>query len=444
MGDALKTSRMRRALGLGRLGATVALKQGRRLLARDETAVHAELARALVAELGELKGLPMKIGQILSYMDGVVPDEHQALYREILGELRTHSTPMRGDAWREVIEEELGASPEALFDEVDPEPIAAASIGQVHRAVLDGAPVVVKVQYPGIAEATQSDLANVDGLIGLMRTLMPNVDTRQMIEDFRARLAEECDYRIEAGYQARFAEVYADDPDVFVPEVVPERSGRRVLTSRFVEGRSLEAFVGEASRAERDRMGRALYRFAFGTLIQHGLFHADPHPGNLLFSADDRGRLCVLDYGCVQPIDAEACADIAALLRAAVEGRELGALAMNALGVSEVDDVTREATVRIVERVLAPVVEPQPFRFTPGFAMGISKAVIDAKLELSTRYLTRRGRLTFERDGVMFVVRNLFGLASIWGTLEAEGDYRALTSQLIEPWGQGTPLGRGV
>ncbi len=155
-------------------------------------------------------------------------------------------------------------------------------------------------------------------------------------------------------------------------------------------------------------------------------------------------RVRVLDYGCVQPIDAGARHDIAALLGAAVEGRELGPKAMRALGVREVDDATREATLRIVERVLAPVLEPQPFRFTPEFAMGISKAVIDAKLELSTRYLTRRGRVTFDRDGVMFVVRNLFGLASIWGSLEAEGDYRALTARSIEPWGQPAPLEHGV
>jgi len=432
MADDLERSRMRRAMRLSRLGARVALKQGRRLLSRDDSAVHAELARAVVDELGRLKGLPMKIGQILSYMDGVVPEEYAGVYREILGELRTTSEPMDAETCRAVLVEELGRPPEEAFDRFDPEPMASASIGQVHAATLDGVEVCVKVQYPGIAEATEHDLENIGALMGVMRRLMPTVDTRQMIEDFRTRLAEECDYEREASYQRRFAALYRDDPDLCVPEVVEARSTRRVLTTHRVGGRSLEAFVADATAAQRDRAGRALFRFAFGTLVRHGLFHADPHPGNLLFEADDRGRLCVLDYGCVQPIDAAARDDIASLLRAAIDGRPLAAPARAALGISSMDDATEAAVTRIVERVLEPILAPQPYRFTPGFAKGISRATIEAKQALAPRWLTRRGSFVAEREGVMFVVRNLFGLASIWGTLEARGDFRSLTRTMLE------------
>lgn len=426
----LDRSRWSRALSLSKLGARVALKQGRRLIARDEAAVHRELAEALVAELGELKGLPMKVGQILSYMDGVVPEEHEALYQQILGRLRTTSSPAPEGAWREVFEEELGAAPEEVFDELDPEPMATASIGQVHRAIHRGEPVCVKVQYPGIAEATEADLENVGAIVGIMRRLMPSVDTRQMIHDFRDRLAEECDYGQEADYQRRFAAIYASDEDLMVPEVIDERSTRRVLTTRLVEGVGLDEFVATASPEARDRAGLALYRFAFGTLLEHGLFHADPHPGNLLFRED--GRVAVLDYGCVQPIAVDARRDIGALLRTALDGHDLAAPARLALGITDVDAKSEEATTEIVRLVLAPILAPQPYRFTRGFAADISRAVIDAKASLATRYLTRRGTFKVEREGVMFVVRNLFGLATIWGTLEAQGDFRALTGDLVE------------
>lgn len=431
MAKDLDRSRLKRALRLSKLGARVALQQGRRLVTRDEASIHREVATALVRELGELKGLPMKIGQLLSYMEGLVPDEYREIYQSVLGELRTHSTPMADDAWREVLEDELGREAEEIFDEFDAAPIAAASIGQVHRAVYRGRAVCVKIQYPGIAEATLSDLENIDAVVALMRTMMPSVDTRQMIEDFRVRLAEECDYRKEAEYQRRFAAIHEDDPDLFVPEVIDDLCTGRVLTTVLVSGRSLEEFAADASELERDRAAEALFRFAFGTLLSHGLFHADPHPGNLIFNADGSGRLCVLDYGCVQPIDDAARLDIAALLSAAVDGEDLSELTLTALGITDADERTHHAITEITRLVLAPIIEPQPYGFTRSFATEIARAVVEAKARLATGFLTRRSRFVADREGVMFIVRNLFGLASIWGTLEARGEYRALTAKLV-------------
>jgi len=432
MADDFARSRFRRALSLSKLGARVAIGQGKRLIARDEADVHRELAATLVGELGKLKGLPMKIGQILSYMDGVVPEEYEAIYQDLLGQLRTHSQPMSAQAWRAVFEEELGRTPEEVFDSFEPEPIASASIGQVHRAVLDGVAVCFKVQYPGVAEATAADLENIETIVALMRRVMPKIDTRQMVHDFRDRLAEECDYRIEASYQRRFADIYRDHETLMVPGVIDHLSTRRILTTVFVQGVGLDSFVASASAAERDRAGAALYRFAFGSLLRHGLFHADPHPGNLLFDADGTGKLCVLDYGCVQPIDEAARRDIAALLRAALAGRGLEAPARLALGITEMDEATGAAVTEIVEHVLSPITNPQPHRFTRAFAADISRAVIEAKASLASRYVTRRGVFKADREGVMFVVRNLFGLATLWGTLEARGDFRALTRELLE------------
>lgn len=401
------------------------------MFSRDETKVHRELAMSVVSELGKMKGLPMKVGQILSYMDGAVPEEYRDVYREVLGQLCTQSLPMGAESYRAVFEEELGSTPEDVFDSFEATPIAAASIGQVHRAVLAGQPVCVKIQYPGIAEATVSDLENVGALMSVMRTIMPNVDTRQMIEDFRTRLAEECDYRQEAAYQSRFAETYARDADILVPEVIDHLSSRRVLTTRFVEGIGLDEFVANSSAEARDHAGKALFRLAFEGILEHGLFHADPHPGNFLFNANGTNRVAVLDYGCVQPIDADARADLRALVHQALGRGDVTMATERAFGITDVDDVSRQALAEIAPLMLAPILADQPYHFTRAYAADITRVVIDMKKKLATRYLARRSRITMNREGVMFVMRTLIGLASIWGTIEPRADFNSLTRQVL-------------
>jgi predicted unusual protein kinase regulating ubiquinone biosynthesis (AarF/ABC1/UbiB family) len=427
----IEQGRLGRALRLSRMGARVALQQGRALISGDPSAAHRDLARTLAEELGKLKGLPMKIGQILSYMEGVVPDEHRDTYREALASLRTRASPLGMVVCREVIEQELGTPLAELFDRFDPDPIAAASLGQVYRGSWQGREVAIKVQYPGIAEASTSDLANLDQIARLMRTLMPGIDTQELINDFRARLVEECDYHQEANHQARFAELLGDDPDLCVPEVIAERSTGKVLTTTFLHGITLDAFVADASQAERDRAGKALFRLAFGTLLQHGLFHADPHPGNLLFRVGPEQRLAVLDFGCVQPVDDHARRELVALIRAALDGQPLQGRVQAGLGLGALDPETEAMLVEITRHILQPVLAPQPFRFDRTFAQDIARRVIDAKTRLAPRMLTRRAWFEVERPGVMFVVRNLFGLASLWGELGSEGDFRALIEQIL-------------
>ena len=431
--DALSTGRLRRALSLSKLGAELAVGQARRLVTRDPAAAHRLLAETLARELGSMKGLPMKIGQILSYMEGVLPEEHRAVYQQILGTLRVRATPLEGGVCLQILEEELGGPPEAVFERFDPTPIAAASIGQVYRAQLGGHEVCVKVQYPGIAQAVQSDLDNLDGIMALVRAVMPGVDTRALVEDFKARLHEESDYAREAAYQRRFHAIYQRDPDLVIPAVVDACSTRRVLTTRYLEGGPLDAFLADATAAERDRAGQALFRMAFGTLLRQGLFHADPHPGNLLFRCGPERRLGVLDFGCVQPVEDDARRDLASMLRAALDGRALIEPTERALGISEIDDDTRQVIAGITRHILAPILEPQPYRFTREGARALAKEVMDAKMKLAGKVVTRRARLGLERQGVMFIVRNLFGLASVWGALEAQGDFRAITEALLAP-----------
>jgi predicted unusual protein kinase regulating ubiquinone biosynthesis (AarF/ABC1/UbiB family) len=338
---------------------------------------------------------------------------------------------MGAETWREVFVAELGQPPEARFEHFEAEPIASASIGQVHRAVLDGQSVCVKVQYPGIAEATESDLRNVGGLIRVLRAIMPNVDTRKVFGDIRSRLLEECDYRQEAAYQRDFAARYREDPDIVVPEVIDALSTRRVLTTRLVTGLRLGELVARGSQRERDRAGAALFRFAFEGILHHGLVHADPHPGNFLFRADGTARTGVLDFGFVQPLGDQARVDLGALLRAALAGHDLVGPIERAFGIAEMDPETRRFLAEIAPRMLAPLLEPQPYRFTRAHAAAVVRAVVEAKKRLATRFLVRWGRFKLEREGVAPVFRCLVGLSNVWATLEPVGDFRALTERLL-------------
>ncbi len=427
----LERGRIKRALTLSKLGAKIALGQGRASIS-DEGAVHAELAQLLTEELGQMKGLPMKIGQLLSYMDGVLPKKHQALYREALAVLRVRSNPT--ESCLRVLQEELG-DPAQRFERFDPEPIAAASIGQVYRGRAQGQEVCIKVQYPGVAEATQNDMKNIRGILALMTTLMPNLDTAVLVDDFETRLKEECDYRAEARYQQRFFSIFFGDPRLNIPELLPSFCTDRVLTTAYVQGETFERFLTHASEDQKNLAGLTLFRFAFGALLQHGLFHADPHPGNLIFEPDfgKAGGLTVIDFGCVQPVHEAQRADLIALLNDALAGRNLRAPLRRALGIQGADAQTMNVILQLTEHVLAPILKPQPFRFDPGFGAAIARAVVEAKASLAKRYLSRRGELKLNRDGLMFVVRNLFGLASVWSALEAEGDFRAVLQPLLKP-----------
>ncbi|MEM1008103.1 MAG: AarF/ABC1/UbiB kinase family protein, partial [Myxococcota bacterium] len=345
--------------------------------------------------------------------------------------LRTKAEPMGDQACLQVIEEELGSAPQVRFEAFDPSPIAAASIGQVYKAIYKGEKVCVKVQYPGITDATKADLKNINVILSLVKTLLPKVNAEQMIDDFRMRLVEECNYQQEAAYQKQFYELYREDPDILIPKVVEECSTSRVLTTKYIEGESLEVFLQNATQQERDLAGHTLFRLAFGTLLNHRLFHADPHPGNLLFRCGPHSKLGLLDFGCVQPINTVAQKDLHLMIRAAIDEQELSGPIERALGVNDIDDDTKAVCEKITRMLLAPILEPQPYRFTLAFAKDIARATIDAKTKMATGFLLRKRRFSVDREGIMFIVRNLFGLASIWGQLEAEGLYRETTESIL-------------
>ena len=250
-----------------------------------------------VAEvLGGMKGAIMKAGQMLSFIaDGLPPEAAAAL-----ATLQADVPPMAPSLAEKVIRDELGDTAERLFLDWDPMPVAAASIGQVHKAVMpDGRIVAVKVQYPGVDKAIKSDLDNAELLYGLFAQFaLRNLDVKALVDELRARMADELDYRLEAKLQTEFAERYAGHPFIHIPRVVPERSARRVLTSEWVEGKRWDEFLSTADQAAKDHAGEVLFRFAQGSINRHGVFNGDPHPGNYRFHDD--GSITFLDFGLVK------------------------------------------------------------------------------------------------------------------------------------------------
>lgn len=283
----------RRAVGLGRrLGGASA--------ETVLTEVQQRTAEQLFRTLGELKGGAMKVGQAMSIFEAALPEELSAPYREHLTRLQDSAPPMPTITVRGLLAEGLGTDASRLTD-LDPEPAAAASIGQVHRARWDGEPVAVKVQYPGAADALRSDLRQLARVARTLGPAVPGLDVKALIAELAERAEEELDYGLEAEAQRVFAEAYRDDPHIVVPEVLA--ASEKVLVTRWLDSTgSLAQVIAEGSQEERDHYGNLFAEFLFAAAARTGMLHADPHPGNfrLIPGPDgEPGRLGVLDYGAV-------------------------------------------------------------------------------------------------------------------------------------------------
>ncbi len=294
-------SRNGRLAAIGaRAGARQALHSARRVAASPERRTELDLehqirtATDVANALGELKGALMKLGQMASYLDDGLPEP----MREALASLQQDAPPMAPELSAQIVREQLGTAPERLFAQWDPTPIAAASIGQVHRAVThSGLRVAVKVQYPGIDEAIRADLLNTDVIFRVLALLFPGFEHGPLVEELRARLVEELDYCNEAGNQRLFADWYADHPFIHVPRVIDELSTKRVLTTELADGaRFAEATTW--SQDERNSAAEAIFRFVFRSIYRLQSFNGDPHPGNYLFRPG--GNVTFLDFGLVK------------------------------------------------------------------------------------------------------------------------------------------------
>lgn len=443
-----RLGRLARLGWLGRRAVPLAVKRVREMagkggeLDEKDEAKHLAAAEEIFGALGDMKGIALKLGQMLSYMDGVLPEQYRPLYQRALSKLQTAAPPMSWEAVEPVVVEALGRPIDEVFAEFAREPFAAASIGQVHRArLVSGEDVAVKVQYPGVSRAIEADLSNAGAFEWMLRPLTGLTSfggdkkyVRSVIEELRARLLEELDYEREARMQAKFREIFADDPEVRVPEVFFEASGPTVLTSAFVEGRTLDQICETASQDERDRYGTALVRALVHSFHDHKLFNADPHPGNYLFPDD--GTVVLIDFGCVKEIPDEMAARIDRYLRAGIIAKrtddpadwaEFDAAIVEALHL----DPNNEAVYRVYREFLLYVLQPMltegPFAFTPDFTRQSIDKVLSAKQELlfSRGIIPRIPKLPPMPVDYTFINRLQWGFFSVLTRMGAVVDWNA-------------------
>ena len=309
------------SLPLGVAGR-VAAGWGKRLVGHDADGVNAQLsartAEQLFAVLGELKGGAMKFGQALSVFEAAIPDQLAAPYREALTKLQSEAPPMSPQSVRRMLDEQLGTGWRRRFADFSDEPAAAASIGQVHRAVWhDGREVAVKVQYPGADEALRSDLRQLQRFSRFFQALVPGMEVKPLLNELRDRMVEELDYRDEANNQRVFAAAFRGHPDIAVPAIVA--SAPKVIVSEWISGVPMAHIIRSGSRSERDDIGTKLSLFHSCSPALTGLLHADPHPGNFLRLHD--GRLGVLDFGAAAKLPGGAPRTLGVAIRLAVEER---------------------------------------------------------------------------------------------------------------------------
>lgn len=253
-------------------------------------------AEDVARELGEMKGVLMKAGQLVSFVFEALPEEAQAA----LATLQSQGTPMAPSLAAEVVRDDLGRPPERVFLDWADMPVAAASIGQVHRAVTrDGRDVAVKVQYPGVRQAIDADLDAAEVMYGVFASMvMKGLDPKRLVDELRLRIRDELDYRIEADNLAEFGRSFANHPWVRIPSLVADLSTQRVLTAEWVDGMSFDDFRQMAATGVRQRAGEVIWRFAQMSIHRFGMFNGDPHPGNYRFHHD--GSVTFLDFGLVK------------------------------------------------------------------------------------------------------------------------------------------------
>ncbi len=276
---------------------------------------HIQTATEAAKLLGSMKGVFMKLGQIVSFAHDALPEQAKGA----LQGLQKDAPPMAFPLVKSVIEAELGGDLSKTFKEVDEEPLAAASIGQVHRAKLrDGTVVVIKVQYPGVDAAIEGDLKAIGSMGGVISVVNPALDVPSVLAELRARITDELDYRLECRNQALFRRLWDGHPLIRVPRVFPEHTTKRVLVSEHVRGFGFYDFLKEANDREKRIASATIADFVFDSMFCHLAYNGDPHPGNYLFHED--GAVTFIDFGCVKRFTPASMADLMEFFKATIEG----------------------------------------------------------------------------------------------------------------------------
>lgn len=365
-----------------------------------------------VEAFGELKGLPMKLGQILSYVDNALPEKARAAFSV----LQRQSKPLPLAEVKSIIAHELQETGAELVAAMEPTPIASASIGQVYRARLkSGQELAVKVQYPGIAEAISAEMKIAASGASLARIFAPGAAVDLLVAEVRDRLLEECDYRNEAQNQNLFYQFFREHPTIAVPPAHLRYSSKMVITSDWVNGSAFDTWLAQKpSQEQRNQIGAALYEFYITSLYRYGMFNADPHPGNYIISEK---QIWFLDYGCVRKFSAERIGLMRQLSAAVqVDKKDEILQAMYALGMNQPLHADYAGTRRLLRGFFAPILTEGPRAIEAPSATGFSDMLTSKNLLLS---------LGLPAD-VLFLIRIKYGLYSILGRLGAKCDWHQL------------------
>ncbi|MFI6229337.1 ABC1 kinase family protein [Micromonospora echinospora] len=426
------------ALPLGFAGRTV-LGMGKRVTGLASEVISAEIqqrtAEQLFSVLGQLKGGAMKFGQALSVFEAALPEEVAAPYRQALTKLQEAAPPLPAATVHKVLAEQLGPDWRDRFVEFDDTPAAAASIGQVHRAIWRepttgrrrsaapaGRPVAVKIQYPGAGDALLADLKQLSRLGGMFRAIQPGLDVKPLLTELRERITEELDYELEAESQRAFAAAYADDPEIFIPAVVT--AAPRVLVTDWVEGTPLAQIIREGSPEERDEAGRLMAVLHLSAPARAGLLHADPHPGNFRILPD--GRLGVIDFGAVARMPEGTPEPIGRLAGLALRGEaEAVVEGLRAEGFVPADEpIDAQAVLDFVRPMLDPVATEE-FQFTRAWLRAEAARIASPR---SPAY--QLGRQLNLPPSYLLIHRVTLGSIGVLCQLEAKAPYRGI----LERW----------
>ena len=401
----------------------------------------AALVDELVEQLGRMRGAAMKVGQMISMADfDGLDDEQQDELQHKLASLRDDIPPIPFSRLEKLLRQELGAPLGQVFSEFDERAFAAASIGQVHRArTIDGHDVVAKIQYPGVAEAVETDLRNAMLLLPLIKRLAPGLDLNAMAAEMRERIGDELDYELEAQHQRRIERLMRGHPFIRVPRVYTELSSRRVLVSEFSEGQRFQE-VRRADEAQRDRYGEIVFRFFFGLMYRDRIALGDPHPGNYLLRPD--GQVCFLDFGLLADVDAARVAHERAI---SVAVRDKDAAALKAALVSggylpadRADAVDAQLALNLMRWALKWYSVPGFRRFSSTDRDRPERDRPDREQRAAMR--AQVNQFTVPPDSIL--IRRMHGVVAIvLDQLRAGADWGAIAAEYLHGAPPATPLG---
>ncbi len=426
-------------------GGRLSIHKARKIFADPERSAELDqqfqlrTAQQVTETFGNMKGAIMKIGQMASYLDTGLPDAAKAS----LATLQKDAPPMSYGLIRQQLEAELGAPPEEVFNSFNPNPLASASIGQVHAAIThDGDPVAVKVQYPKIDEAVRSDLKKADWLFGAMRGMFPGLDPEPIVTEIRDRLTEELDYVHEAAHQATFAKHFDGHPYIHIPKVFSEYSTKHVLCTELVVGSDFDTVL-TWSQEEKNALAETLFRFSFGAIYQLNSFNGDPHPGNYIFEGD--GKVAFLDFGLIKKFSESETKLFEDLIKHMVLDPNPEAFIAT---VADVGILTEESLEHSQDHIIEYfeyfydyVMKDEPYVISETYsADGVSR-LFDMKGEFGTLMKTLN-----VPPSLVVVQRITLGLMGIFGQLRATANWQAISKELwpfvdAEP---STPMGEEI